>query len=110
LERELGLDDKAANPIAAELNWEFSRAILEAASKKPVTSSHNPAPQSDHIEWTTVDTPARWAKLFGISRDSLIRRFEDGSIRHKKLSPKSYQVAIDDLPAKHQAKFRNSGT
>jgi hypothetical protein len=57
-------------------------------------------------EMTTADSPSRWAKMFGISLSTLKRRFADGSIRHKKLSTKSYQIAIDDLPAKHQGKFR----
>jgi hypothetical protein len=62
------------------------------------------------IEWTPADTPARWAKLFGFSVRTLNRRFKDGSIRPKKLSTKSYQIAIDDLPAMHQPKFRNVPT
>jgi hypothetical protein len=58
-------------------------------------------------EWTPADTLSRWAKLFGFSVDTLKRRFKDGLIRHKKLSTKSYQIAVDDVPAPHQTKFRN---
>lgn len=60
------------------------------------------------IEWTIADGPTQWAKLFGISPSTLKRRFKDGKIRHKELSAKSYQIAVDDLPAKHQDKYRNA--
>jgi hypothetical protein len=50
--------------------------------------------------WSEADTPSRWAKKFGFSTDTLMRRFKDGSIRHKKLSTKSYQIHVDDLPRK----------
>jgi hypothetical protein len=59
-------------------------------------------------EWTRPDSPARWAKVFGFSTDTLKRRFEDGTIRNKKLSTKSYQIAVDDLPVDQQSKFRNA--
>jgi hypothetical protein len=58
------------------------------------------------LAWTTPDSPQRWAKVFGFSVDTLKRRFKAGQIRHKKLSTKSYQIAVDDLPAAQQTKFR----
>ena len=47
--------------------------------------------------WSKQDGPTQWAKKFGFSVDTLMRRFEDGTIRHKKLSTKSYQIHVDDL-------------
>jgi hypothetical protein len=45
--------------------------------------------------------------MFDVSPTTFMRLLKNGSIRHKKLSTKSYQLAIADLPAKHQAKFHN---
>jgi hypothetical protein len=85
----------------------------EAAFGGPITgqaagSGTAERSQLEQVEWTTPDSPSRWAKLFGFSVDTLKRRFDDGTVRHKKLSSKSYQIAIDDLPAVHQAKFRKA--
>jgi carbon storage regulator CsrA len=61
---------------------------------------------SAFVEWTTADGPSQWGKVFGVSARTFLRRVKDGKIRAKKLSNKSYLVAIEDLPTKHQAKFR----
>lgn len=60
------------------------------------------------LEWTPPDSPQVWAKLFRFSVRTLMRRFKEGRIRHRKLSSKSYQIAVADLPADHQRKFRTS--
>jgi hypothetical protein len=80
----------------------------KAGSSPPAADSlpETDAPPAEPA-WTPADTLSRWAKLFGFSADTLKRRFKDGSIRYKKLSTKSYQIAVDDLPAMHQPKFRN---
>jgi hypothetical protein len=80
-------------------------AITAEAPANPIPVA--PTAAGESMEWTTADGPAQWAKMFGVSPTTFKRRLKDGSIRHKKLSTKSYQLAIDDLPAKHQAKFRN---
>ena len=49
-------------------------------------------------KWSKPDGPAQWAKEFGFSVDTLMRRFKEGAIRHKKLSSKSYCIHVDDLP------------
>jgi hypothetical protein len=46
-----------------------------------------------------ADTPSRWGKRFGFSAKTFIRRFKAGAIRGKRLSDKSYRVALADLPA-----------
>lgn len=50
-------------------------------------------------EWSEADSPSKWAKRFGVSLRTFIRRVEDKTIRVKKLSDRLYQVAIPDLPA-----------
>jgi hypothetical protein len=72
------------------------------------TPAANDADAAPVIEWTRPDSPARWSKVFGFSCTTLLRRFRDGTIRHKKLSTRNYQIAIDDLPAGHQSKFRTA--
>lgn len=49
--------------------------------------------------WSRPKSPKDWAKVFGFSRDTFIRRCEDGTIRHKKLSDRRYLVHLDDVPA-----------
>jgi len=77
----------------------------ERGNGPPMPTAPMAVPTSE--DWTPADGPSQWAKTFGFSVSTLKRRFKDGRIRHKKLSPKSYQIAIADLPANHQAKFRN---
>jgi hypothetical protein len=56
--------------------------------------------------WSEPDSPSRWAKRFKISARSFIRHVEKGIIRARKLSDKSYQVALADIP-KPQASPRS---
>lgn len=107
---------------ALKPEWKYLAQLLATAKEEhrrrksrpkpePLVAAHprQTAPAKEEtVGWTTADGPAQWAKLFGISPATLKRRLKEGSIRHRKLSPKSYQIAIDDLPAKHQAKFRDS--
>jgi hypothetical protein len=82
-------------------------AIIVETQSNPIPVA--PTEAAESMEWTTPNGPTQWAKLFGISPTTFKRWLKDGSIRHKKLSTKSYQIAIADLPAKHQASFRNAG-
>ena len=54
--------------------------------------------QPDDGPWSEADGPKQWARKFGFSVDTLIRRFKDGTIRHKKFSSKSYAIHEADLP------------
>jgi hypothetical protein len=83
----------------------------QSLSAIPVEAPSNPirvAPTQagESMEWTTPDSPTRWAKVFDVSPTTFKRWLEGNRIRHKKLSSKSYQIAIADLPAMHQATFR----
>ncbi len=82
----------------------FKRDAVKASQRLSGEAS-----AADAVEWTTADGPSRWAKLFEIIPTTFKKRLRDGSIRHKKLSPKSYLIAVADLPAKHQSKFRPAG-
>ena len=48
--------------------------------------------------WSTPDSPSRWAKRFNCSLDTFNRMLEAGKIRYKKLTSKSMQIHVDDLP------------
>jgi hypothetical protein len=49
--------------------------------------------------WSEPDSPARWAKKFKCSAKTFVRHVESRAILAKKLSDKSYQVALSDIPA-----------
>ena len=48
--------------------------------------------------WSKPDSPSQWARKFGVSVSTIMRRFKDQKIRNKKLSTKSYAIHINDLP------------
>jgi hypothetical protein len=58
------------------------------------------------VEWSTPDTIGRWAKVFQVGRNKMAELLKTQEIRNKPLSPNRYMVAVTDLPAKHQAKYR----
>jgi hypothetical protein len=99
LPEEADLPNRAAREKALESLWEWAQRTLKRLPGPPPLAG---------IEWTPPDSPRRWAQLFDCSLSTLKRRFEDGSIRHKKLTSKRYQIAVDDLPAIHQSKFRTA--
>jgi hypothetical protein len=92
---------------ACDALYEFHRAV-EALPDSTAPSRDPPPADSTatQLEWTRPGGLSQWAKVFGFSPTTLKRRFNDGKIRHKKLSTKSYQVAVDDLPSDQQSKFR----
>jgi hypothetical protein len=55
-------------------------------------------PKEDSGCWSKPDSPKVWAKVFGVSADSLARLFDSQEIRNKRFSSKSYRVHVDDLP------------
>jgi hypothetical protein len=62
------------------------------------SSAKPPAKPDQEGPWSKPDGPRQWARVFGFSVDTLMRRFADGTIRHKKYSPKSYAIHVADLP------------
>lgn len=65
--------------------------VLPRASQRAIATRDD--------RWSRPNSPSQWAKVFGFSVDTLKRRAEDGTIRAKKLSPKSWCIHVDDLPA-----------
>jgi hypothetical protein len=74
-------------------------AILRTLDELIKDLGGQPAPgsQSDG-PWSKPDGPSQWAKAFGYSVDTLMRRFKAGTIRHKKETSKSYRIHVNDLP------------
>jgi hypothetical protein len=66
--------------------------FIESLGGQTTTAAQSDGP------WSKADGPQQWAKKFGFSPDTLRRRFEDGTIRHKRLSSKSYRIHVDDVP------------
>jgi hypothetical protein len=111
LEAELTGSNTEA-PSSAPLAEQAPSGAEQPPPTITVEAASNPIPVApteagESVEWTTPDGPTRWAKLFGVSPTTFKRWLTDGRIRHKKLSSKSYQIALADLPANHRAKYRN---
>jgi hypothetical protein len=99
--------NKAIKAAIIRLEALSGHVITTPSPKKPITvaqvpvgaiESHHEPSAADDNQWSTPDSPTRLAKKFNFSRDTLMRRFKDGTIRHKKLSNKLYQIHIGDLP------------
>jgi hypothetical protein len=93
------LKDKIATAIEAQHSSEGIAAALPEAVEHSGNTSAVPV-RSGNAQWSEPDAPSQWAKRFGCSWDTLKRRFADGSIRHLKLSTKSYRIHLDDVPTK----------
>ena len=95
-------DDGCAAYTEAAISFaEAERILLERIQTAvEIISRPEPAPaQPEDIgPLSEPDTPTRWAKRFGVSVDTIKRRFKDGTIRNKKLSDRSYQVDLRDIP------------
>jgi len=49
-------------------------------------------------EYSKPYTPKELTKIFGVTWPTVKRQLENGIIKHKKLSPKSYRILLGDLP------------
>jgi len=74
--------------------------MVERINKEVEAGMKREFPDIPDGPWSPPDSPASWAKRFGVSWDTLKRRFADGTIRHKKLTAKSYRIHLDDMPSK----------
>ena len=75
--------------------------VLRAKLEQEGLAVENTAKSDREGLWSQQDTPTRWAKVFGVSVDTIKRRFKDQTIRNTKLSARSYRVNLHDLPATH---------
>jgi hypothetical protein len=57
------------------------------------------------VAWTPADNLSRLANLFGVSTRTFKKLLAAGRVRHRKLTTKTYQIAVDDLPARHRPKY-----
>jgi hypothetical protein len=53
---------------------------------------------SEKLQWTRVGSLGEWAKVFGVKPAIMAAMLKRGEVRHKKLTTKLYQIAVDDLP------------
>jgi hypothetical protein len=74
--------------------------------KKPTAPASLPAKSNQDGPWSEPDTPTRWAKRFKVKPKTFKRYVTNGKIRAKKLSDRSYQVNLADLPQSHLAQER----
>jgi len=79
-----------ADEIRGKIIWENLRAKERRASQRGNGERQGP--------WSSPDTPKRWAKRFRVSVDTMKRLLKAGTIRNKRLSDRSYQVHVDDVP------------
>jgi hypothetical protein len=91
----------------AEVLREFVAARLKKAKELRRLRKARNAVSSDEQKrttdeqggpWSKPDSPSRWAKVFKMSTRTFIRHVEKGVIHAKRLSDKSYQVALSDIP------------
>lgn len=84
--------------IGDVLTPDFESTDIERESANALAKLETAGRNHGGIEWSAPDYPSQWAKRFGFSVDTLMRRFDKGVIRCKKLSTKSYCIHVDDLP------------
>jgi hypothetical protein len=56
------------------------------------------APTADKVEWSKPDQVIRWARLFGVCRNTMSRRLNKGQIRGQRFG-KCWMIALDDIHA-----------
>ena len=92
--------------IKDHIKQETTRLVtegFEVEQESPIPQDQlNDIETSDNVTWSKPDSPTRWAIVFDISAQTFKRRVKDGKIRAKKLSSKSYQIDIQDIPGNHK--------
>jgi hypothetical protein len=81
--------------VTVDLHGRIEAEFLEAQRLRDRTRI--PGPQSDG-PWSQPDTPTRWAKAFGVNAKTFKRWVKKGKIRVNRLSDRSYQIHVDDVP------------
>ena len=89
------------NPLEIRSCCTDIRRHFEGANAMP-PGTHQQAETGGSGPWSRPNTPSEWARMFGCSRATFQRRVKDGTIRAKKLSCRSYQVHLNDVPSKHK--------
>jgi hypothetical protein len=95
---------RAARKVIDEIaDWCVRQLRLD---RTPSTNDGDDQPPGG---WSKPDSPTRWAGVFGESPKTFMRKVNQGKIRAKKLTSKSYQIAVDDLPASEKPKHLPRG-
>ena len=87
------LTEEDAAITCAKLAEVIRGAVMRQSERRGATPSE---PQG--CTWSKPDSPSRWAKVFKVSPATFIRYVTNGTIHAQKLSSKSYQVALPDIP------------
>ncbi len=72
---------------------EFSRMSLAE-----VADELRKATEEEEGPWSKADYPKQWAKKFGVTLNTFNSIVAGGKIRVKKLTSKSIQIHVDDVP------------
>jgi hypothetical protein len=89
-------------PRALFAKLEKSIGLLQA-----VVDRLQRASPSQSKEWSIPTTIRDWAKIFGCHRNTMSKRLQKQVIRNKRVGS-HYQIAVDDLPANQQLRYRSS--
>jgi hypothetical protein len=95
------VDWRKAGKLAGYQGPDFDRAKPETIIDGLIARFEKSPDLTDNetlMSLSKPDTPSRWGIKFGFSAKTFLRRVKSGKIRAKKLSDKSYQVNLDDLP------------
>jgi hypothetical protein len=83
-------------------NWAVARQGEIEGTAPPGGGKQPPA--ADDVEWTKMNSPSEWAKVFGGTPKQFVDAVNAGTIRAIRHSSKSYQVAVHQLPAPYRRK------
>jgi hypothetical protein len=110
--QRIGRDCAETCRAAAEFVRSEAKAMAIAHSAETTTQagviSDLPAHEGGDTQWSSENSPKHWAKVFGVSVDTIKRRFRDQRIRNRQNSTKGYQVDLSSIPADKLAAQRPS--
>jgi len=112
--RQLMLDPGSEVPRFLAVAEELAGRCLEAnrylAAKldgvTDLAEQIRQAIRGEAVEWSRPESPKRWAKVFNCAPRTVRRWFEQQKIRNRKLSTRSYVVAVGDLPPSDRDRYR----
>jgi hypothetical protein len=94
----LRLDGDTFNSAVYELANEVCVRVHDGQAPADVVDLFGPQKTASDCDWSLPQSPKEWAREFGVHVKTFIRWVRKGTIRAKRLSPKSYQIALGDVP------------
>ena len=79
------------------VHWELLPEIREGLDMLPEPSAVAPRSQ-ECSQWSRPHGPKNWAKVFGVSYDTMKAMLDGGKVRNRKVSPRRYRICMEDLP------------